>query len=228
MKPNWVCQLKKYYNLKIGVIIPTRNNRKELLENCLRMINNQTVKPFHVELINDTPVSEKCDITWRYKLGYERLKGKGFDIIFLMEDDDYYSPTYIETMLAAWIKNGKPDLIGTDYTIYYHIGLFAWFTFYHSSRSSAMSTAIKPDLDFKWCADHEPYTDMHLWKTLRGVVFKPEKHICLGIKHGTTMTGGRSHVDRLNRYLNTDEEKAFLQANTDLESFNFYSYFIKK
>ncbi len=214
--------------MKIGIIIPTRNNRKELLQNCLRLIDNQTIKPSHIELVDDAPISEKCDITWRYKLGYERLRGMGLDVIFLMEDDDYYSPTYLETMVNAWVKNGKPNLIGTDYTIYYHIGLFAWFTFYHGSRSSAMSTGIKPDLEFNWCVDHEPFTDIYLWKTLHGIIFKPEKNICLGIKHGTTMTGGKSHIDNFHRYINKDQQKTFLKTNTDEESFNFYSNFIKK
>lgn len=213
--------------MKVAVLIPSRGNRPELLENCLRMMRNQTRPPDHVELVIDTPLSASKDITWRYRVGYERLRGKGFDIVFLIEDDDFYSIDYIGTMLNAWVKAGKPDIFGTNYTIYYHLKLYAWLTMHHMVRSSAMSTMLKPDLVFDWCQDDEPFTDMHLWRTLRGSVFKPAKHICLGIKHGTTITGGASHVDRLDRYVFKDEGKELLKNTMDPESFNFYTNFLK-
>ena len=213
--------------MKIAVLIPTRGNRPELLENCLRMIRNQTVQPDHIEVVNDTPLSKERDITLRYRLGYERLRNKSFDVIFLMEDDDYYSPEYIETMLSAWNDAGRPNIFGTSYTIYYNIGLFAWHPMAHNTRSSAMSTMIAPNLNLTWCVDNDPFTDIHLWRTVKGKVFTPEKHICLGIKHGTTMTGGKSHVDRLHRYINKDKDHKFLYENMDIESYNFYSNFMK-
>ena len=214
--------------MQIAILIPDRSDRSELLANCLRMINNQTIQPNHIELVNDAPLSSDCDITWRYRIGYERLRNKGFDVIFLIENDDFYAPDYIETMLEAWNDAGKPDIFGTDYTIYYHIGLFASFIFHHSDRSSAMSTMIKPDLNFPWCIDKDPYTDIHLWNTLKGETFHPTKHICLGIKHGTTMTGGKSHVDRLHRYKNKDENHLLIKDAMDEDSYKFYSTLLWK
>ena len=226
--------------MKIGVIIPDRNDRPRLLENCMRMIKAQTVQPDIIELVNDSPldinpdgyvVPEKKgipDITWRYRTGYDRLRNKGLDVIFLMENDDYYAPNYIETMLANWNDAGRPQLFGTDYTIYYHIKLFHYFFFRHQIRSSAMSTMIKPDLNFPWCPDYEVYTDMHLWtKTdLTKKVFHPEKIICSGIKHGEGFCGGRMHKDRLERYTRNginDTKKEFMQMFMDPISFEFYS-----
>lgn len=213
--------------MRIAVLIPTRGNRPELLQNCLRMVNAQTIKPDHIELVDQLPENESCDITFRYRTGYDKLRNQNFDVIFLMEDDDFYTVDYIENMLDAWKKHGQPEIFGTNYTIYYHIRLFSWFTFYHDVRSSAMSTMIKPDLKITWPADSEPYTDIHLWQQLKGVVFKPEKHICLGIKHGTTITGGESHINRLHRYNNNDDSKSFLKSIMDVDSFDFYSTFIK-
>jgi hypothetical protein len=192
------------------------------------MVNSQSVKPDHIELVNDAPINDSCDITWRYRNGYDRLRNKGFDVIFLMEDDDYYAVDYIETMVNEWVNHGKPSIFGTNYTIYYNLRVSAWFTFHHITRSSAMSTMLIPDLIFPWCVDTQPYTDMHLWRMIKGITFKPSKHICLGMKHGTTVTGGRSHVDRLQRYINQDHQKDFLRSNMDAESFNFFSNFIKK
>jgi hypothetical protein len=213
--------------MRIGVIIPDRGDRPDFLNNCLRMIFTQTIVPDHLEIVNDNPISDECDITWRYRTGYERLRGKNLDIIALIENDDWYASDYLEIMVNEWIKQGKPDLLGTSYTIYYHIKLFAYFTMHHSQRSSAMSTLIKPDLELKWCADNDPYTDIHLWKILNGRIFVPTKHICMGIKHGIGKLGGRSHIDKLERYINSDLGKKFLTETMDKDSFKFYSnYFL--
>jgi hypothetical protein len=209
--------------MRIGVIIPDRGDRPGFLENCLRMIKAQTLKPAIIELVNDEPTSKNYDITKRYRMGYDRLRNKDLDIIALMENDDWYAPEYLETMISRWISSGKPEIFGLDHTIYYHIRLFAHFTMNHSSRSSAMNTIVKPDLNFKWCPDHEPYTDIHLWNTLKGTIISPEKTICMGIKHGIGLCGGRSHLDRLHRYINPDEQKEFLKATLDQVSFEFYS-----
>jgi hypothetical protein len=226
----------KYYTMKIGVIIPDRNDRPLFLKNCLRLLSEQTKKDFlYVVLVNDDFGGDENvpDITKRYRLGYDKLRGKGLDCILLMENDDWYAKDYIETMVAKWEEHGRPDLFGTNYTIYYHIKLFSYFTMYHETRSSAMSTLIKPDLDFHWCADNETYTDIHLWNTIQNrKVFKPEKIICLGIKHGDGLCGGRSHVDRLERYSppNGFEDKSadYLWATVDSKSFYFYNNYFKK
>ena len=209
--------------MKIGVIIPDRNDRPKFLANCLRMIEGQTLKPTEIKLVNFEPTSNKPDLTKRYRIGYDYFRNKDFDIIALMENDDWYSPEYLETMVNAWIEKGKPDIFGTDYTIYYHIAIHKYFTMEHYHRSSAMSTLIKPDLNFKWCPDHEVYTDMHLWNAIQNrLTFRPDKHICLGIKHGVGLCGGRNHKTRMDRYVNSDGID--LLCNTmDKESFKFYT-----
>lgn len=223
--------------MKIGIIIPDRNDRPLFLQNCLRMINNQTIKPDIIELVNDTPLNfngdgysepdkEICDITWRYRTGYDRLRNKRLDGILFMENDDWYAPNYIETMFKEWEKQGRPNVFGTNYTIYYHLKERGYFTMNHIHRSSAMSTLIKPDLKFNWCVDHEPFTDLHLWKVIKGITFNPGKHICMGIKHGIGLCGGRGHVDRLHRYSNNspkDVDFSFLKQHMDEESFLFYT-----
>lgn len=214
--------------MKIGIIIPTRGDRPALLVNCLRQLKAQTIQPDIIEIIDYAPRSNEKDITQRYREGYERLRKKNLHVIALIEDDDYYSPQYLETMIVEWLKAGRPDLFGTTYTIYYNINFKAWLTFYHNTRSSAMSTLIVPDMNFKWCPDHEPYFDIHIWKEIKNrKLFTPSKHICLGIKHGEGICGGQFHVDRQERYENPDPEMKFLRENMDGESFEFYSSCIK-
>lgn len=208
--------------MKIAVLIPDRNDRPNFLQNCLRMIDNQTLKPDIIELVNFIPTDSKCDITKRYRIGYDNLRNKEVDIICLIENDDYYHPEYIETMVNKWVESEKPDLLGTNNTIYYHLYLNKYFTMRHNTRSSAMNTLIKPDLNFKWCNDNEAYTDIHLWRTLTGIIFEPNKIISLGIKHGNGLCGGRTHTDNLHRFVNNDENYLFLKSIMDKESLKFY------
>ncbi|MBL4810407.1 MAG: glycosyltransferase family 2 protein [Phycisphaerales bacterium] len=209
-------------NIKVGIIIPDRNDRPLFLNNCLRMIQNQTLQPYQVVLMNDEPITDKCDITWRYRLAYERIQND-VDCVILIENDDWYHPEYIQTMVNQWILNGKPEIIGTNYTIYYHVGINKHFTMNHKRRASAMNTLLKTKLDIKWPVDHEPYTDLHLWKQLNGLTFHPNKIISIGIKHGVGMCGGKNHTCSFYRYINDDSNKQFLKQNMDDESFKFYS-----
>lgn len=211
---------------KVGVIIPDRNDRPDLLSNCLRMIAAQTLKPTIIELVNDRAVNDQCDITMRYRLGYERLRNKGLDIIAFMENDDWYTPIYLQDMVNNWIINGRPQLFGTNYTIYFHIKLQRYFTMHHDDRSSAMNTLIKPDMSFPWCPDNEPYTDMHLWLNLKNkiknkYIYEPKQILSIGMKHGIGKCGGRSHLDRLSRYKHDGRE--LLKKTLDPISYKFYN-----
>lgn len=214
---------KKY---KVGVIVPTRGDRPEFLKHCRYLISQQTLTPERVMFVDFEPESDQCDITKRYRFGYNAMRNFDFDVIAFMENDDWYSPDYLETMVREWENFGRPDLFGLTYTIYYNLRVFGYFKMQHYQRSSAMSTLIKPDLSFDWCPDHEPFTDVHLFNTLRYKLWTPPKHICLGIKHGIGKTGGKSHVDRLYRYSTNggviDEDKAFLKSIVEPHSFDFY------
>jgi glycosyltransferase involved in cell wall biosynthesis len=221
--------------MRIAVLIPDRNDRPKFLANCWRMMEEQTLKPVHIEIINNEvidvnadgyvePGSQKCDITFRYRTGYDKLRNKGFDLIAFIENDDWYSPHYLETMVAEWNKRGQPDIIGTDYTIYYQLEFRKFLEMNHKTRSSAMSTLIRPDLNFPWCKDEDPFTDMWIWNQIRNkVTFKPEKHICIGMKHGVGLCGGQYHRTRLERYKFNDPNMSFLKSVLDENSFKFYS-----
>src|SRR6267154_2169379 len=185
--------------MKLAVIIPTRSERPRFFENCMRMMSKQTFQAEHYQIMDYAPESNKVDITQRYRRGYEALQGKGFDLIAFIEDDDWYSRFYFEYMVAQWEKYGRPPLFGTSRTYYYHIKLRRYYVMEHHNRSSAMNTFIRPDLAFSWCVDEEPYTDLHLWKTILNpdgsyipqprVVITPEKIISIGIKHNIGLCG---------------------------------------
>jgi len=212
--------------MKIGIIIPDRNDRTELFKNCLNMITSQIFTENHsidVQTINFPPTDNEIDITKRYRIGYDYFRNRGFDCILLMENDDFYSKNYIQTMVDEWILQGKPKLLGTNYTIYYHLGLRKYLKMRHDRRASAMNTLIVPDLDINWCPDSEPYTDLFLWRNIKGVTFKPKEIISIGIKHGTGLCGGNSHKNYLDRYRFEDPHFEFLHTHMDTQSFKFYT-----
>jgi len=128
--------------MKIGCIIPDRSDRPKFLSHCLWLLSQQTIKPDVIELVNYPPESKEKDISQRYRRGYDKLRGLGLDVIFLIENDEFYAINYIEIQLNAWLSHGKPDLFGTNYTHYYHLREKAHFTMYHDTRSSAMSTSL--------------------------------------------------------------------------------------
>lgn len=209
--------------MRIAVIIPDRGDRPEFLEHCKFMLSKQTLLPDEIIFANWGPLTDKCDITYRYRISYHALDGMDFDCVLFMENDDYYASNYIETMVSKWVENGSPDLFGIGYTYYYHIGINKYMLFHHPKRASMMNTLMKPDLDIFWCSDEYPYTDAWLWDRMNSKkTWFPVQPISIGIKHGIGMSGGNYHQTKLDRYDNDDQEKEFLKANVELDSFEFY------
>ena len=214
-------------NVRIAVLIPDRGDRPNFTNNCLQLINEQTLYPVKVFHVNEPPQSLRADITYRYRIGYNLLSNlANVDLIAFIENDDYYAPNYLQTMAAHWIEQGKPEMIGTCYSWYYHIGLLKYTKLEHYTRSAAMNTLIVPGLKIKWCADTEPYTDMHLWTNcpeINKTIVNPENIISIGLKHGVGKCGGGSHVDRLNKYKHTDQNMEWLFKNVDPKFHSFYT-----
>lgn len=209
--------------MKIGVLIPTRGDRAELLNFALKQMERQTRKPDVIELVNDTPLSSDKDITWRYRIGCERIFQKGVDVVLFIEDDDWYDATYIERLVAEWEKVGKPAIFGIGDTTYYHLGMRAWNHQQHPGRASAMSTLLtNAVLNITWPKDNYVWTDVDLWKKLPGKICLFERNLALGIKHGIGLTGGIGHNRQWGGYKNQDPELNWLKNTVDAESFEFY------
>jgi hypothetical protein len=199
-------------NFKIGVLIPTRGNRPVFLEQALSLINAQTRQPDHVEIISDLPLSEDIDVTYRYRIGCERLFALGCDVIIFWEDDDWYSPEYIELMIGEWMRIGRPSLFGIGQTVYYHIFSRRYMVLAHRSKASAMSTMVtRKIMDLKWPKDNDAYLDAALWK-YPGKTWIPAKHICIGIKHNTGMVAGGAHNEDNAHYNKVDADGSWLRG----------------
>ncbi len=212
--------------MKIGVLTPTRGDRPKFLEFAFHQIKRQTVQPNFIELVDDVPVNPNVkDITFRYAKGSERLLKKGADVIFLIEDDDYYSVNYIETMLNEWNKAENPEIFGSGISYYYHLALKRYCYIKHYERASAFSTMITKEglLKMKWPKDDYPFTDIELWKQLKGKTFVPDNILTIGIKghNEGKLFGGIGHNrEWMSKY---EKDENWLEKNVDNEAFEFYS-----
>lgn len=198
---------------KIGVLIPTRGNRRIFLRQAFYLLSRQTFKPDDLEVVDHQPASDEIDITYRYRIGCQRLFERGCEVVIFWEDDDWYAPDYIQTMVTNWRLNGKPPIFGLGTTTYYHIGAFKYFTIPHRHRSSAMSTMVtNAVLKINWGPDNNAYTDVVVWEQLKGKTFLSRKHLCLGIKHDFGLVGGGAHNGDNKHYTTQDKDKSFLKA----------------
>lgn len=210
--------------MKVGVIIPDRGDRPQFLENCLRMLRAQTYKGFETCLVNHKPKTKSFDLTERIRLGFEYFKERDFDCVLIIENDDFYSEHYIDEFIFQWKLNGKPEILGTDSTVYYHIIKKQYRTLRHEGRASLMNTLISCKAKIKFPKDSEIFLDLNLWKQLDGKVFSwgliPYS---IGIKHGHGLCGGRGHKSM--KFDNDDFDSNYLKRITDKESFEFYQSF---
>ena len=205
----------------IGVLVPDRGDRPQFLENCKRMIKAQTLEPALDIVVNFEPESNKTDLTRRVREGFELLKEAGCECVLIMENDDFYSPEYIETIYKEWIKAGRPEIFGTNATIYYHIAWKQYRVLKHPRRASLMNTLISCRAGISWPDDSEVFLDLNLWNQLKGKTFSAPQGLSLGIKHGEGLCGGRGH-SFAPMFQEDDPDSSYLKSLTDPESFDFY------
>ena len=205
----------------IGVLIPDRNDRPQFLKHLFKMLKGQTMQPDFIELVNFPATSKLPDLTKRVRIGFETLKAKGCDCVLIMENDDWYSVFYIETMVNGWLNFNRPDLFGTEQTIYYHLFKKQYRTLKHPNRASLMNTLISCSITPNWCTDIEVYLDLHLWKHHKGVTILPTKTIAVGIKHGIGKCGGNGHEGMIYNF--NDPEFEYLKSIVDSNSLEFYT-----
>ena len=159
--------------VRIATITPTRGDRSAFLRNAQRLIKLQTRQPNEIIIVDDIPRSDNIDINWRYHKGCHEAVKRGCQLMIFWEDDDYYAPRYIETMVNFYEKlEPKPLVLGISDTIYYHLRLRKWNKFIHPARASAMNTVITAEAfrKFPWPKDAQEYDphgksflDRQLW-----------------------------------------------------------------
>jgi hypothetical protein len=205
--------------MTFATLIPDRNDRPELTDQCFRQLGRMTVKPDKVYHINYHPESEGYDLKTRLHRGYLQAKADGIDWVFIVENDDSYGSNYFERFLPYM---DKYDFIGQARTIYYHLGARVWREQNHVHRSSLFTTAFRVSAmaNFDWSGARMTFVDLDIWQ------FARRKGNCkfiqtgaIGIKHGIGLCGGIGHKQTTG---NRDEEMLWLKERVDSDSFLFY------
>jgi hypothetical protein len=147
--------------LKISVITPTCD-RPVAFALAEKFMARQTIKP-HEWIVADggeRPIQctmgqvhlhearppGAANFTRNLLRAIKRVSG---DVVIIVEDDDYYSPTHIETSLAQ--LNGKALLAGDDAQRYYNVEHRCWRIFANRGASlcqTAMRRELLPRLDY--------------------------------------------------------------------------------
>lgn len=201
--------------MKFATITPDRGDRKPLMDFCKYQISRFEVKPDKSYFIDYPPRTEKIDIVPRFLEGIERAKEDGFDLVFVLESDDYYDSTYFNHIPDA-------DFIGEANSIYYNLRNKTYQNFSHPGRSSLFTTGFKISAlkGFKPTAT-ERFLDISLWK----FAFDNKKETAfretgaIGIKHGIGLCGGKGHQMRLKH---TDNNLEWLSEHVDSTAYEFY------
>ena len=215
-----VLKIKKS-NTKVGVVIPTcSEERKQFLKFTEKRISEQTRTPDVILKIDYPNKTGKSDISKRYKEGFKQLFEQGCDLVFLIEDDDYYPKTYIEEMLFYWENNNKPAMIGCSETIYYHIMNKGFRKMITTARASAFCTAVSRKVKYN-IPNKTPFFDISLWKLNSGDLVKL-KNKPIGIKHGLGLSGGNGHKAKMYKEFD-DVNQTKLRSWIDDEAFELYT-----
>jgi hypothetical protein len=200
-----------------------------MLKRCVDMMSRQTLQPEEVFIMNDPPEDPgKKDITWRYRKGLQRIAERhpNTELVLLIEDDDWYSPSYIEVFYRAWNDAGRPEIFGVGETRYYHIGMKKLYHEVHQDRASAFSTGItlQGAEKMKWPNDDFSFVDLYMWRQLEGKTFVVDPPVCLGIKGHKegTLFGGSGHNDKWWDHSQSDRDLFWARRVLDQESFTFY------
>ena len=210
--------------MKIGAVIPTLYNRGELLDFTYDRMVRQTLPLSYIEIIPSD--GQEVDITKKYVKGLDKLFDKGCDLVFLIEDDDYYPLDYVERMSEEWLAQRKPSIMGLSKTIYYHVVANKYHIFDNISHCAAFTTLVSKEAKyFGLCKDNYPYYDVRLWQNNLGV-FTTLDNNPIGIKHGIGKTGGNMHDPSRMRL--DDNDLTIFNKIFDEDARTFYKGFLPR
>lgn len=118
--------------------------------------------------------------------GLEVVKQYKVRLVFMIEDDDYYTPRYLREMES---KIGNHDVIGEQYSIYYNPVRGGWYSNENKHHSSLFQTAFKPSIIpifEEICRRRMVFLDIALYRhspvKRERIKFFVGEHLAIGIK----------------------------------------------
>lgn len=219
-KPSKTPKNAKKRHIIITVTPTCSPERKPFVDFCKKRLSEQTRKPDQTVFIDYPNTTGVHDLVERYQQGIERAFALGADLVVFIEDDDFYPKTYIEELEKAWVKEGKPVLIGCNTTRYYHLFSLGYSIMKTNRHASAHGTAVGKGCNYMVGKHGNPFYDIQLWQHNAGVLVDLG-HPPISIKHHIGLSGGRGHYE--DEYKNYDKPEApILKEWVDEEGFAFY------
>lgn len=174
--------------------------------------------------MNNSPVGFGFDLVSRIYDGVKKAEAEGFDLCFVVENDDAYPANYFERYAPFFEQY---DFFGQGYSYYYNLRNLTYNRLDHPYRSSLFTTGFKISAlnNFDWPDDTKPFLDIDLWKYGR---HKRRKFIdtgAIGMKTGLGLCGGKGHIMTMR---NKDSEMKWLAERVDSESLEFYRLLSEK
>jgi hypothetical protein len=131
----------------------------------------------------------------------ENAQGKNIEAIFIIEDDDYYKPTYLHEMTR---RIGTFDIIGETNTIYYNVRFRKHLPMQNYQHSSLFQTAISiRAVRVLKNACNRPidgnsfFIDINIWREIQNKLLFNGGNVAIGIKGMPGRFGlGGGHDDK--------------------------------
>lgn len=166
--------------MSLVLITPTRD-RPEAFALCERWIARQTVRPDRWIVVDDgdeaiaptlgqehvrrRPTDDPCTLQENLLVALKRVRE---DKVLVIEDDEWYSPRYVEVMSALL---DEAQLVGEIKARYYHVRTRRWNQHVHVAavaslcrtgiRREVLNRLVEAAITAKVADD--PYVDMRLW-----------------------------------------------------------------
>lgn len=104
------------------------------------------------------------------------------DTVVIAEDDDWYAPTYLDTV-EGWLRNA--NLVGEGQARYYNVPCMKYRQLINMEHASLCSTALKGaaiNTLRSICARDEQWIDIALWNEYKNGVVHANEGLVVGLK----------------------------------------------
>lgn len=176
----------------ITLITPTRNRSKAFgfLEDYISrqtykgeiqwVVVNDGDEPYKYRLNQEVVIRSRADdnpathsICYNYRAALPLVRG---DKVLCIEDDDFYSPEYIQVMSDALNEH---SLVGLAPALYYHVTARKWRNMKNQDHASLASTGFSRDVlpvfEQATKVPNMVYLDLWLWAHWRDTLQKPAR-----------------------------------------------------
>lgn len=156
-----------------------------------------------------------------------RVRGEYLAII---EDDDWYSPDYLEWMIS---RLGGIEVVGLAPTVYYHLPAAKFAVLLHPGRSSLFTVVgrtefLRPRLEVAARETTDPFVDLRLWSRLGSQAGTVLSGAAIGIKHGLGSCLGQGHNPELAFPWSYDTDRRWLKRMVGVDDLQFYLGLVSK